>query len=132
MLLVWTRVRTPPSPRYRGKDATMKECPKLFDFGHSCVTASTNGYAVKDAAMKASTNGYPVKDAVMHETINGNPVKVSCIAGVNTTILVLTFCIAGVNTAILVLTFCISKSFFANLSNYLPSSIISPKSLIFI
>ena len=105
-------------PRYRGKDATMKKCPKLFDFGHSCVTASTNGY--------------PVKDAVMNETINGNPVKVSCITGVNTTILVLTFCISGVNTAILVLTFCISKSFFANLSNYLPSSMITPKLLIII
>ncbi len=81
-------------PQYRGKDATMKKCPKLLDFGHSCFMASSPLYGVGDAVKKASSPVYgggdamkkassPVYgggDATMHETINGNSVMVSCIS----------------------------------------------------
>ena len=67
-------------PRYRGKDATMKECPKLLDFGHSCFMASSPLYGGGDAVTKASSPVYGGGDAMMHEAINRYSVMASCVS----------------------------------------------------
>ena len=55
--------------RYRGRDATTQECPKLCDFGDFFITASPPPYSGEDDTTMASPPVYSGGDAVMQKFV---------------------------------------------------------------